>query len=195
MCNETHVVHQELDTGTSDSDRTLEGVYGLSVAAEIVGNRRKKTVGRNGGLLANVVEQETTSTVRVLGRARSEALLADQGRRLITETSSNLHALQGSLGKGTVCVCTRRRNNLGQPKLVAIEVEEAQQIVVVLTSVQVHEHGSRGICRVGDEDVLFLSTVEVVDQPGVDGAEAQAILIVGLLYLGDVTQHPNELET
>ena len=62
MGDETHVVHQEFDTGTSDGYGTLESVYWLSVASKIVGYRREQTVSGNSGLLANVVKQETTGS-------------------------------------------------------------------------------------------------------------------------------------
>lgn len=81
-------------------------------------------------------------TICVLGRARSEALLTDQSRRLVTKTASNLHTLQNALGESTVSIGARRRNNLGQPELVAVKIEEAQEVVIVLTGVKVHEHGS-----------------------------------------------------
>lgn len=65
-------------------------------------------------------------TICVLSRARSEALLTDQRRRLVTKTASNLHTLQDALGESTVSICARRRNNLGQSELVAVKIKEAQ---------------------------------------------------------------------
>lgn len=69
-------------------------------------------------------------------------MLTDQRRRLVTKTASNLHALQNALGERTVSICARRRNNLGQSELVAVKIEEAQKVVIILTGVEVHEHGS-----------------------------------------------------
>jgi hypothetical protein len=81
-------------------------------------------------------------TVCVLGRAGSEALLTDQRRRLVTKTASDPHALEGTPCESTVRVCAGRRNNFGQSELIAVKVEEAKKLVVILTGVEIHEHGS-----------------------------------------------------
>jgi hypothetical protein len=56
MCDEAHVVHQELDTRSGDSYTSLEGIHWLAVTAKVVRDRGKQTMFRDDGLLANIVK-------------------------------------------------------------------------------------------------------------------------------------------
>ena len=76
--DEAHVVHEELDTTACDRDTALKGIHGFPLSAKVVCDGCQKSVRRNDRLFAHVVQQEATSTVRVLGRAGRKPLLTDQ---------------------------------------------------------------------------------------------------------------------
>lgn len=192
VLDEAEVVDEELDTGTGDGDAALEGVH-APASTKVEGDGAQKTVGGDDGLGTDVVQQEAASTVGVLGETGSEALLADEGGRLVTEAAHDLGALEGTLVERAVGLGVGRGDNLGEEDLLAVNAEPVNEIVVVVESLNVHEHGTRGVGRVRDVDIVGASTVELVGQPGVDGTESEVALVVSILDGLDILEQPEKL--
>jgi hypothetical protein len=106
------VVLEELDTGASNGNATLKSVDGLATLAKVVCDSSEQAGLGDYRLVANVVKEEAASTVGVLGLARLEATLADEGRRLVTQAASDRDTLERSLVKGTIGSGVGRRNDL-----------------------------------------------------------------------------------
>lgn len=87
----------------------------------------------------------------------------------------------------------RGLDDLGKVDLGGIDAEEVEKLCVVLELVNVHEQCARGIRRVGDEDVLLGTSVQLVHQPGIDGTEGKVAGLVGLLDSRYVLNQPQEL--
>lgn len=190
--DEAKVVHEELDTGTSDSDATLEGVHSLALA-EVECDSGQKTVRRDDRLGTDVVQKEAACAVSVLGKAGSESLLADKRSGLITQAACDLDALESSASQRAVGLDIGGAHDLGERDLLAIEAEPINEIGVVIQSLEVHEHGARSIGGVRHEDIAIRTAVELVGQPGVDGAESQNTSLIGILDGIDILQQPKKL--
>lgn len=78
MCDEAHVVHEELDATTRNRNTAFECIYGFPLSAKVVCDSSQKPVRRNDRLFSHVVKQEATSAVRVLRRTGRKALLTNQ---------------------------------------------------------------------------------------------------------------------
>lgn len=190
--DEAEVVDEELDARARDGNAALQGVHGLA-GAKVKGDGGQQAVAGDDGFGADVVEQEAARAVRVLGQTGGEALLADEGGRLVAQAAGNLGALEGRACEGAVCLWVRGADNLGQLDLGAVQSEPVEQLGVVVEALEVHKHGARGVGRVRDVDVAVGSAIELVGQPGVHGAKGQVAALVGGLDLGDVFNHPEEL--
>ncbi|TKW52752.1 hypothetical protein CTA1_7517 [Colletotrichum tanaceti] len=190
--DEAEVVDEELDAGAGDGDAALEGVHGLA-GPEVEGDGGQQAVGGDDGLGADVVEQEAAGAVRVLGEAGGEALLADEGGGLVAQAAGDLCAAQQGVVQRAVGLGVRGADDLGELDLCRVDAEPVDEVVVVLQRVDVHEHGARGVGGVRDVDVAGDAAVELVDQPGVDGAKGQHAALVGVLDLGHVLEQPEEL--
>lgn len=192
LINEAQVVDEKLDAGAGHGDAALQSVHGLA-GAEIEGDGGNETVAGDDGLGADIVEQEAASAVRVLGQAGSEALLADEGSRLVAQAASDLDTLEGGVGEGAKGLGVGRVDNLGELDLVAVNTEPVKKIGVVVEALEVHEHGAGGVGGVRDVDVALGTAVEPVGEPGVDSAKGQVTGLVALLDLGDVLEEPEQL--
>lgn len=192
VLDKSEVVDKELDTGSSDSNAALEGVHGLALT-KIESDSSQETVSGNDGLGTDIVKKEASSAVGVLGETRSEALLANQRSRLVTQASSDLDALQSATGKGAVGLGVGRSDNLGQRDLLAIETEPIDEVSVVVERFEVHEHGSGSVGGVGDEDIGVRATVQLVGQPGIDGTESENTALIGILDSIDILEKPEKL--
>lgn len=190
--DEAQVIDQELDTGAGDGDAALEGVHSLA-GAKIESDSGQEAVGGDDGLVANIVKQEASGAVCVLGLAGGEPLLADQSSGLVTQAAGDLDTLQGGAGEGPVGLGVRRSDNLGELDLLPVKAEPVNELVIVVEGLEVHEHRTRGIGGVGDVDLASGSTVQLVGQPGVDRSKGKDTIIVGSLDLGDVLKQPEQL--
>lgn len=83
------------------------------------------------------------------------------------------------MGDGAVVAGVGGLDDAGEVEFVSVKAEEVDERVVVLEGVDIHEHGTGGVGRVGDEYGFLGAAVEAVDEPGVDGAEAEVALFVG----------------
>jgi len=190
--DEAEVIDEELDTRSGDSNAALERVHGLA-RAKVEGDSGQQTVGGDDGLGADVVQEEAPGAICVLGQAGCEALLTDESGGLVAEAASDLGALEGRVGEGAKGLGIGGADNLWQLDLVTVEAEPVQQLSIILERLEVHEHGARGIGGVRDVDVLGGAAVELVGEPGVNGAERKVTALVRLLDLGDVFEQPEEL--
>lgn len=118
--------------------------------------------------------------------------MANQSRGLVTQTAGDGNTLERAhddIAKGFVI---GGRRDLGQVNLITVDFEEIQEFIVILVGVQIHEHGTGGVCHVGGVDIVKCATVEVIDQPGVDGAKGQGTIFIGVANIGVVSQQPHQ---
>ena len=93
ITEETQVVHQEGYTTTGDSHATFQRINRIAFFTHLETDGGEQAVLGNDGLVANVVKQETTSTIGVLGHTRREGAVAKQGRRLVAHTAGDRDAI------------------------------------------------------------------------------------------------------
>ena len=190
---EAHVVHQKLHAGARHCYATFQCVDGCAV--EVVGYGGEETVLRDDGLLADVVEQEAAGAVGVLGFTRLEALLAYQSGGLVAQAACQAKVLERAacdLAEG-LGVCGA--DNLGHVHFAQIELvrKEVEHLFAVPERVDVHEHGAACVGRIRDEDLLFGAAIELVHEPGVDGAEGEVAGFVRFAHFLLVLQQPKQL--
>ena len=118
-------------------------------------------------LRAGVEQQEVAGAVGVLGLAGREADLADRGRLLVAEGAGERHlARPAGRRRGrrpyAVGVATRAGSS---GSIGAGDVEEAEQLVVPVERLEVHQHGAAGVGHVGDVDAAVGAAGEVPQQP------------------------------
>ena len=170
LLGKAHVVGQELDAGTGDGDTALERVDGRMALAKVVGDGREQARARDDGLSADIVQQEAAGAVGVLGLARVEAALADEGTRLVAQAAGDADAGERAVGNKAKGGGVRRGHDARQLDLGAVDAEKGQQVVVVLQRLKVHKHGAAGVGAVGDVDAIAIGpargpAVELVDEP------------------------------
>ena len=81
--------------------------------------------------------------------------------------------------------------NSGEIELVI--AEECDELRVVLECVDVHEHSAACVGWVRDEDFLVWAAIELVHEPGVDGAEGEVASFVRFAHFLLVLQQPEKL--
>ena len=118
-----------------------------------------------------VQQQEVTRAVGILRLAGSQADLPDGGRLLVAEGAGDRQrAAERALGRRhPVRFGRRRRQDPGQhlPR----DREEAEQLVVPVERLEVHQHGAAGVGDIGHVDAARDAAGEVPQQPGVHRAE------------------------
>lgn len=190
---ETHVVHEEFHAGACHCYAALQSVDGCAI--EVVGHGGEETVLRDDGLLADVVEQEATSAVCVLGLTRLKALLAYESSGLVAQAAREAEVLERAACDLAERLGVCGADDLGHVHFAQIELvgEEVEHLLAVLEGVDVHEHGAACVGRVRDEDLLVRPAVELVHEPGVDGAEGQVAGFVRFAHFLFVLQQPQQL--
>ena len=149
-------------------------------------------MGRDDWGWAYVVEEETARAVGVLGHARGEALLADEGSRLVAKTAGNRDGGESGGGKGAVGGGVGGRDDLGEVYLGGIEAEEVYEGFVVIKCLEVHKHGSGRIGGIGYEHIVFGTAVQFVDEPAVYRSEGEITLVVGVFHGRDIFKEPQQ---
>src|SRR5436305_10610815 len=102
-----------MTTESVDFDGVDASTYIQSHATKIVGNGRQESVLTYDGLLAHIVEHETSGPIRVLGPSRRKAILANEGSGLVTKTAGNPGPHEWARRKLTVGRWVRARHDLG----------------------------------------------------------------------------------
>ena len=116
------------------------------------------------GLRAHVHEQEAAGPVGVLGVARRERALAEEGGLLISR-----HPGDGDRGPQPLRLCRpdHRRRGAQPGQDLAGDAEEIEQVIRPFEASQVEQHGARGVAVVGD---VVAAAGESPDQEAVDRA-------------------------
>ncbi len=102
-------VAQPLHDGAADENGAFEGVM---PGVGCPGDRREETVRRDEWFEARIHEQEATGAVRILGHARLEACLAEQGRLLVASDTGDRH-LDPANRRHRARQAKHRRHDLG----------------------------------------------------------------------------------
>ena len=87
------VVAQPLHQRAGDGDGAFEAVHGR-LAADLVAQSGQQAVLRLDGLGAGVHQHEAAGAIGVLGFARAEAGLAEEGRLLVAQVAGDRDAFQ-----------------------------------------------------------------------------------------------------
>ena len=144
------------------------------------------------GLVADVIQHEAAGAVGVLGHTRGEGTVADEGGGLVAQAAGDGDAVERARADVAVALTVGGGKDGGQADLLAVDAEEIEQAIIVVEGLEVHEHSTGGVGDVGDQTAAGGATVQVVDEPSVNGTEGQAAGLVGLADLGQVPEHPDE---
>mmetsp|Transcript_12720 Transcript_12720/g.28109 ORF Transcript_12720/g.28109 Transcript_12720/m.28109 type:complete len:399 (+) Transcript_12720:640-1836(+) len=166
--DETHVVAEPLHSASSASNRAFQGILGLGVRAELeADSRQQAALGRN-GLVASVEQHEASSAVGVLGGADFKAALAQQSSMLIAQSARDGDAIQ-------------RAKSLHLPVDLSIGLDDRQTLQgnsqfvanfrIPSALLQIEEHVSGCIGKIGHMETAILATSQIEDQPRFDGSE------------------------
>jgi hypothetical protein len=112
---------------------------------------------------------------------------------LVAEDAADFDAFEGAACELAVGVWVGGGDDFREVEFLGVEFEEGDELVVVFDFVQVHPHSSAGVCGIGDEDAFAGSSVQFVDEPGVDRAKGKAAFVVCFLHLVAIAQQPEEL--
>ena len=117
------------------------------LVAELVAHRGQQPVLAADELVAGVEQHEVAGAVGVLGLAGREADLADRGRLLVAEVAGERHAAPAAARPVTSPYPPGADDGriVGQHR--PRDVEEAEQLVVPVQRLQVHQHGAAGVGR------------------------------------------------
>ena len=139
-----------------------------------------------------MVEQKASRPIRILCSPRRKSLLPNKRSRLIPQTPRNRHTLQHTRRQRPKRLRIRRPHDLRQVQLLHIEAEEIQELLVVLESVDVHEHATTRIRRVRDEDIFLRTAVQPIHDPSIDGSECKRTFRIRVRYFRLVLNQPEE---
>src|SRR5918997_1545646 len=180
-------VAEPLHSGAGDKDGAFEGVLD-GLVAEAPGDGGEEGVLAHDGLGTGVHEGEGAGAVGVLGEALVEGHLAEEGRLLVAGHARyrDLGPEDGGVG---VAVDVGAGLDLGKGGL-GDAAQHLQKVVVPLQVEDVVHKGPRGVRVVGH---VLLAARELVDQPRVDGAEADLAVLGPLLDAVDVLEQPVDL--
>src|SRR6266545_67388 len=187
--DQPQVVPQPLHEGAGDGDRSLQAVHS-GLAADLVPERRQKPALGLDGCRSRVQEQEVPRPVGVLGIADIERGLAEYGRLLVAEVAGYRDPRQRALG---LAVDLARGLDLRQHG--PGDAHDAQDLVVPIEGLQVHEHGPAGVGHVGDVRPALRAAGKVPDAPGVDVAEYDLAPLGALAHPVDVVEDPLDLRS
>src|SRR5215217_450695 len=158
------------------------------LVAEAPGDGGQEVVLALYGLGTGVHEGKGTGAVGVLGEPLLEGDLAKEGRLLVSS-----HAGDGHLRAEDVCVSVPvdvgarldLRQHLSRPA-----AKHLEEVVVPPEVEDVVHHGARGVLVVGD---VLPPAGQLVDQPGIYGAEGELAVLRPLLQAVYVLQQPLDL--
>lgn len=109
-------------------------------------------------LIASTEQQEGTSSIRALGLARAQTLVADQRSLLITGQTSDGDALQRA-GRD-VAVYLRGRCDFREYR--SLQSEELEELGVKLHGVDVQQQSTRRVGNIRDVDTTFKAACEAL---------------------------------
>ena len=101
-------------------------------------------------IVARAEEKEGTSAIRALRFTLLQALVSNKSGLLVASNTRDLDALQGAARK--LAVNLRRGDDLREDG--GLNLEELQEAVIPLESVQVHEQSTRRVRDICDMEVL-----------------------------------------
>src|SRR6266542_3370551 len=173
--DQPQVIPQPLHEGTGDGDGPLKAVHG-GLAADLVPERRQQAALGLDGRRPRVQEQEVPRPVGVLRIADVEGGLTEHRRLLVAEVAGHRDPRQRARG---LPVDLARGLDLRQhgPR----DTHDAQDLVVPIEGLQVHEHGPAGVGHVGDVRPAIRAAGEVPDAPAVDVAEQDLAPLAAIL--------------
>ena len=190
----------------------LQRVHGLARLAVLVRDRREQPVLAEDDLRARAEQEERPRAVRALRLSLLQALVADERRLLVARETGDLHAVERATRTDPVDL--RGRDYLGEDRV--FDFEELEQDGVPLERVEVQEQRAGSVRDVSDVQVRLLAAGETlegrmsswsarvpgtareeapyVDDPGLDGAEHEVVLLVRLAHVLVVVDHPPQLD-
>src|SRR5262249_9510342 len=159
----------------------------VSLPPDGPGDRRDQIVLRRDRLRPGALEHEAAGAVRVLGQSWLGAELTEQGRLLVAGDSGDRGLAEAELVRDPAVDLTRPahlREHRGR------NAEQLEQVVVPPAGVDVEQHRSRGVARVGQ---VQPAAGQLPDEPGINGPERQLAGLRSRTRAGDVVEDPGEL--
>src|SRR5215203_5279413 len=186
---DAEAVTEPLHRRAGYEDGPLERVLGRLVA-EAPGNGSEQLALALYGFGASVHESEGARAVCVLRQALLEGHLAEEGGLLVACDARDRDLGAEDLGVG-VPIDKGARLDLRQ-HLARHTSEHLEQLVVPLEVEDVVHEGTRGVRVVGD---VLAAASQLVDEPGVHGAQSHLTVLGPLLEPLHVVQEPGDLRT
>ena len=176
------LIPKPLDGGPGHKNGAFEGIVHLPIQPPSDGGHQP-VPGENGGF-SGVHQQKGTGSVGTLGIAGIKAGLSEEGCLLVTGSTGNGDGCAEKLG-GSVPINPTGGNGLWEHG--RRDIQQLQNLLIPLQSVDVEQHGSGGVGIIG---YMNLSAAELPDQPGFHGAEQKLPIVCQLPCSGDVFQNP-----
>ena len=173
-------VAQPLNRRAGDEHAAFKRVF--RAAVDLPGDRCKQIVLRWNRLLARVHEHEAAGAVGVLHHARIGAHLTEERGLLIAGDARDGNAAAEQAG---LAVDFTGGADLGQHGFG--NIENLQQLLVPTASLDVVEHGARGVADVGD---VARAIGQLPDQPRINRPEGELALLLQSAGAFDVVQDP-----
>lgn len=186
VLEELQAIAEPLDRGPGHEDTPLQGV--VSLAVEAIGDRRQEAVIRQGWFQAGVHHDEGPGSVGVLDRALVIGGLAKERCLLVPGNPGNrdLDPVEGEVPG----VAVDRRTLLDFRQDCPGDIEQVEDVLVPVESVDIEEHCPAGV---GDVGRVGPAPGQLPEQPGVDGAEEE-VPTGGLLPgAGHLIENPLDL--
>ncbi len=179
-------VAEPLDGRPRDEDAALERIG--DAIAERPGHRGEETMGGGHPPRAGIDEEEAAGPVGVLGRARLQAVLAEQRGLLITRDPRDRDARGEKTAACRLAEDPRRRAHLGQE--CHRHAEHGGQLAVPGELLDVEAERARGVGGLGGMDP---AAGEPPEEPGVHRAEGQLTTFCPRAGPTDVVEQPADL--
>ncbi len=188
--HQLQAVAQPLHGGAAHEDASLQTVGGAAPSLGALpahGGEQLVVAGDRRG--AGVHQHEAAGAVGVFGHAGRKTALAERGGLLVAGQAGNRNGLAQPLRVG-LAQHAAGRHHRGQQA--GRNIEQFQQRVVPLQSVDVEQQRARSVAGVGG---VYFAAGELPDQPGVDGAKGQLTTFGPGAGAGHVVKQPLQLGT
>ena len=183
---EVQVVAQPLHQGAGDRDRAFERVN-RGFVAQLVRHGCQQAVFAWDSQGAGVEQHEAAGAVGVLRLADAETGLPDERRLLVAQVTADGHLAQ--------CVAVdlgvAGRSDRGQHP--ARDVQDAQNLIIPVQRVQVHQQGAAGVGHIGHVRAAAGAAGQVPDDPRVDVAEDRLAPLRRRAHTRHVVEDPLDL--
>ena len=180
--DDAKAIAKPLDDGAGDKDAALECVGGFIPDFPADGGE-EIVLGRD-RFVAGVEDHKSAGAVGVLEHAGLKTHLAEERGLLIASDAGDgdggVEELVGGLAINFAGGADFRKQAAG-------DIEELEEFVIPLQSVNIKEEGAAGVADISD---VQFAAGKIPDEPGIDGAEGELAGFGQIASAGDVIEEP-----